>query len=137
MPATSPPPAKSPPPKKQLRFPKPRDPYQRLLLAELLLALAVIGLRAIADYVPQGEGIEPGAEKPPRGAPPLLMLSATMIVYFLLTFVVIRGGTIAKIGVLAALVMDISLLQNSQDEIGTVARWFENMSPPIPGTPEL
>lgn len=96
------------------------------LVAEFLLAVSIISLRAIADYVPKGSGAEAGDEQPSKGAHPLTMLSATLAVYFVLALAARGNSWISRAAVMFGLLMDITLLINSSSEIETVSGWFSS-----------
>lgn len=103
-----------------------RSPAEHTLVAEFLVALVIIIIRAVADYVPQGNGTEPGEEQPAKGAHPLTMLAATLIVYFVLSVAARTHTFMSRAAVLFGLLMDLTLLTKSGPEMQTVANWFAN-----------
>lgn len=103
-----------------------RSPSEHALVAEFLIALVIISIRAVADYVPQGGGSEPGQEQPAKGAHPLTMLAATLIVYFVLALAARTHSFMSRAAVLFGLLMDLTLLTRSGPEMQIVANWFAN-----------
>jgi hypothetical protein len=106
---------------------------QHALMAEFLLFLGIVSMRAIADYVPgdQGqptEGTTKGAVTP-RGTQlgPLPILAAGFTLFFVLSFLAARGGTWARVAGMAGLIVDVVLLMNSLPELGTVSQSFGNV----------
>ncbi len=105
-------------------------------MAEFLLFCGIVGLRAVADYVPadQGQPTE-GTSKgtiTPRNTQlgPLSILAAGLVVFFVLSFLAARGGTWAKIAAAAGLIIDTTLLLKSLPELGTVSKAFEHVTAP-------
>jgi hypothetical protein len=120
---------------------------QHALMAEFLLFCGIVGLRAVADYVPgdQGqatEGTSKGAVTP-RGQQlgPLPVLAAGMVVFFVLSFLAARGGAWAKVAAVSGLIIDTALLMKSLPELGTVSGAFGNLTQgqaaAAAGTPEV
>jgi hypothetical protein len=107
----------------------PRNPsgYQHVLMGEMLIAFGIIGVRAIADYTPAGDSHGPGAETPGKGASPISLIVATLVVYFVLAFMATRGGWAAKSAAAFGLLMIVALMVNSETELGDVAQWIENI----------
>lgn len=108
-------------------------------MAEFALALAVIALRAIADYVPNSDVSKPGDESPAKGAHPLTMLTATLFVYFVLALGA-RSRIMGRACLLFGALMDLTLMLRSRSELQTVAGWFAAMptkksTPASGGTP--
>jgi hypothetical protein len=109
---------------------------QHALMAEFLLFAGIVGLRAVADYVPaeQGqptEGTSKGAITPRTGQlGPLPVLAAGFVVFFVLSFLAARGGTWAKIAAAFGLVIDVALLMKSLPELDTVSKSFGNIGQP-------
>jgi len=101
--------------------------YQHILMGEMVIAFAIIGIRAIADYVPASDAKDPGSENPPKGASPISMIVATLGTYFVLSFLATRGGWAAKVAAAFGLLMIIALMINSEAELGQVATWMENI----------
>jgi hypothetical protein len=123
---------------------------QHALMAEFLVFLGIVSMRAIADYVPgsQGEATEgttKGAVTPGTAAQqvkgtsqaaqqasaaqlgPLPILAAGFIIFFLLSFLAARGGTSARVASLAGLIIDVALLMKSIPELETVGGSFGNV----------
>src|SRR5271155_2510419 len=107
---------------------------QHALMAEFLLFCGIVGLRAVADYVPgdQGqptEGTSKGAITP-RGSQlgPLPVLAAGLVVFFVLSFLAARGGAWARIAAVSGLIIDTALLMKSLPELATVSKSFENVT---------
>ena len=97
-----------------------------VLMAELLLAFGLIGLRAIADYVPDSDPSNPGTQTPPKGANPVL-LAATMIgVFFMLAVVANINAGFAKFSYAFGGLVLVSLLMNSSAELQMVGGWVDN-----------
>ena len=103
-------------------------------MAEFLLFCGIVGLRAVADYVPgdQGqptEGTSKGAITP-RGSQlgPLPILAAGLVVFFVLSFLAARGGAWARIAAVSGLIIDTALLMKSMPELATVSKAFENVT---------
>jgi hypothetical protein len=100
---------------------------QNAIAAELLIALAIIAMRAIADYVPSMAGTQPGTEDSGRGqSSPLIILSGVMMTFFVLSFAAIRGGPVARFAVGLGAVVDLALLAKSGHELAMVSQAFEN-----------
>jgi len=106
-----------------------KTPTEHALMAEFLAACAIIALRALADYVPSDDQSQGGTEQPPRGAHPLTVLSAVLLVFFVLSLAARSHSTIARAVVLFGALMDLTLLLNSDRELGIVSGWFTAMSP--------
>src|ERR1700691_3206233 len=76
---------------------------QHALMAEFLLFCGIVGLRAVADFVPgnQGEdteGTTKGTTTPPTGhLGPLPVLAAGFVLFFVLSFMAARGGTSGRV----------------------------------------
>jgi hypothetical protein len=104
---------------------------QHALMAEFILFCGIVGLRAVADYVPRNEGGDKGEIQPRAGQlGPLPILAAGFIVYFVLSFLAARGGTWAKAAAAFGLLIDLVLLMKSLPELGTVSQGFTNISQP-------
>jgi hypothetical protein len=120
---------------------------QHALMAEFLLFCGIVGLRAVADYVPgdQGqptEGTSKGAITPRNSQlGPLPILAAGMVVFFVLSFLAARGGAWARIAAVSGLIIDTALLMKSLPELGTVSGAFSNVTQgqaaAAGGTPEV
>lgn len=101
--------------------------YSGILMAELLLATIIVGIRAVADYVPNVDTSQPGSQNPPKGMPPLPLYASILGVYFLLSFMTNGGGRKAQFAVAFALLVDIALALNSKTEITQVSTWIDNI----------
>lgn len=101
--------------------------YQHVLMAEMIVAFVVIGIRAIADYAPDSDMNKPGSEQPNKGASPIVLITATLGVFFVLSFLATRGGNAAKASAAFGLLMIIALMINSESELAQVASWIENI----------
>ena len=105
---------------------------QHALMAEFLLFLGIVGMRAVADFVPgdQGqptEGTSKGTVTPRSGQlGPLPILAAGFALFFVLSFLAARGGTWAKVAAAFGLVVDVALLMKSLPELNTVSQGFHN-----------
>jgi hypothetical protein len=103
---------------------------QHALMAEFLLFAGIVGLRAVADYVPAGqgdtsEGTGKGAITPREGQlGPLPVLAAGFVVFFILSFMAARGGTWARIAAVSGLIIDTALLMKSLPELAKVSQAF-------------
>lgn len=101
--------------------------YQHVLMGEMVAAFIIIGIRAIADYVPASDLHSPGTETPKKGASPIVLITATLGVFFVLSFLATRGGWTARTGAAFGLLMIIALMINSEGELIQVATWVENI----------
>jgi hypothetical protein len=103
---------------------------QHALMAEFILFCGIVGMRAVADYVPGGEqndGTAKGSMTPPAGQlGPLPVLAAGIVFFFVLSFLAARGGGWAKIAAVSGLIMDVALLMRSAAELNTVSQAFTN-----------
>lgn len=116
--------------------------YQHVLMAEMFTAFAIIGIRALADYVPNNDVSMPGSEKPNKGQSPIVLIASTLIVYFVLSFFATRGEWPARVSAAFGLLMIFGLLVNSSDELSQIADWAESLKgnsasqppPPTQGT---
>lgn len=100
---------------------------EHALVGLFLVGVAIIAIRAIADYVPEDGGAEPGKEEPATGAHPLTMLAATLILYFVLSIITRMGRQAARVTIMFAVLIDLVLLMKSESEFQTVAGWFGSM----------
>jgi uncharacterized membrane protein YgcG len=96
-------------------------------MGEMLAAFGVIGIRAIADYVPAADFHSPGTENPNKGASPIALITATLATYFVLAFMATRGGWAARVAAAFGLLMIAALMINSENELVSVATWVENI----------
>lgn len=98
-------------------------------MAEFLLFLAIVAMRAIADYVPQDEGATKGKITPSSGQlGPLPVLAGGFATFFVLSFLSARGGAWAKVAAAFGLVIDVTLLMRSAPELETVSKSFGNIT---------
>lgn len=93
---------------------------QHVLAAELMLFVAIVGMRAVAQY-------GPGDKKdiPPDQFGPLFILGNGFAIFFVLSFLAARGGTAAKVAGAAGLVIDIALLMQSLPHLEIIATEYE------------
>jgi hypothetical protein len=102
---------------------------QHALMAEFLLFVGIVGMRAVADYVPHDEGTSKGEIQPTTGQlGPLPILAAGFVFFFILSFLAARGGTWARLAAIFGLIVDVALLMRSAPELETVAGSFGNIS---------
>src|ERR1700677_2146749 len=102
---------------------------QHALMAEFLLFCGIVGMRAVADYVPRDEGTSKGEIQPTTGQlGPLPILAAGFVFFFILSFLAARGGTWARLAAIFGLIVDVALLLRSAPELETVAGSFGNIS---------
>ena len=101
---------------------------QSVVMVEFILAVAIIGMRAAADYVPASDESQTGSEAPAKGVNPLSLFAANCVAFAVLAFVGARGGNAAKAaGAFGALIL-VALLVNSQSEMGKVSTWVDTIS---------
>ena len=101
--------------------------YQHVLMGEMIVAFVIIGIRAIADYAPDSDLSKPGTEQPQKGASPIVLITATLGVFFVLSFLATRGGYAAKASAAFGLLMIVGLMINSEAELAQVAHWIESI----------
>lgn len=101
--------------------------YQHVLMAEMLVAFTIIGIRSISDYVPADDTSKPGTEQPTKGASPIVLIAATLMVYFVLAFMASRGGWAARVAAAFGFLMIVGLMINSTSELEDVATWIDNL----------
>lgn len=101
--------------------------YQHVLMGEMIVAFVIIGIRAIADYVPASDQHSPGTEQSAKGASPIILITATLGVFFVLSFLATRGGYAAKTSAAFGLLMIVALMINSEAELSQVAGWIKNI----------
>lgn len=89
-----------------------------LVMAEFLVAIGVIGMRAVGQYEPRGQGTRRGNIVPSPGKlGPLPMLAATLIVFFILSLFAAAGGTRARVAAIIGGIYDLAMLLNSTTEM--------------------
>jgi hypothetical protein len=99
----------------------------QLLTAELLAGAGIVALRTVGDYVPQQDGTLKGVIAHPQGQlGPLPTLAGLIGTFFLLSFLAARGGTRAKVAVIAGGIVILVLAMHSTDEFKTVADTFSH-----------
>jgi uncharacterized membrane protein YgcG len=96
-------------------------------MGEMVVAFSIIGIRAIADYAPSSDEHSAGSENPTKGASPIVLIVSTLAVYFVLSFLAVRGGWSARAASAFGLLMIVALMINSQAELQQVANWVENI----------
>jgi hypothetical protein len=101
--------------------------YQHVLMGEMIAAFVIIGIRAIADYTPASDTHNPGSETPKKGMSPIVLITATLGVFFVLSFLATRGGWPARTSAAFGLLMIVALMINSEAELAEVASWVENI----------
>jgi hypothetical protein len=120
---------RAPGPRKIARAVTVRKGGQHALMAEFLLFVGIVGMRAVADYVPHDEGTSKGEIQPTTGQlGPLPILAAGFVFFFILSFLAARGGTWARLAAIFGLIVDVALLMRSAPELETVAGSFGNIS---------
>lgn len=98
---------------------------RHVLTAELLAGIGLVAIRAVADYEPQADGTMKGKIGHPKGQyGPLPTLAGLLVVFFLLSFLAARGGTRAKVAVIAGGFIDLVLAMKSDTEFQKVAATF-------------
>lgn len=98
---------------------------QNAVMAELLIAVIIVVMRAAADYVPAAGGAEKGDVTPKSGQlGPVATLAGILAVFFLLSFAAVRGGTAGRLAAIGGAVVDLALLLKSMPEITAVAQFF-------------
>jgi len=96
-----------------------------LLTAELLTGAGIVAIRAVADYEPQADGTLKGKIGHPAGQyGPLPILAGLIGTFFLLSFLAARGGTRAKVAVIAGGLIVLVLGMKSVTEMTTVSDTF-------------
>jgi len=104
---------------------------QHALMAEFILFCVIVGMRAIADYVPSEGGTKKGTMTPPAGQlGPLPILAGGMVTFFVLSFLAARGGAAAKVAAAGGLIMDLALLLRSTAELSKVSGAFTAVTAP-------
>jgi hypothetical protein len=89
---------------------------QHALAAELLLFVAIVGVRAVAQYGPADK-----KDLPADQFGPLFILGNGFAVFFVLAFLAARGGTAARVAGVAGLVIDVALAMKSIPHLEAVA----------------
>jgi hypothetical protein len=98
---------------------------KRMLTAELLVAVLIVAVRAVADYEPQADGTLKGKIGHPKGQyGPLPILAGLIMSFFVLSFLAAAGGTRARLAVIGGGIIDLALLLKSTKEFTTVADTF-------------
>lgn len=96
-----------------------------MLTAELLAGVGIVAIRAVEDYEPQSDGTLKGTIGHPAGQyGPLPILAGMLVWFFLLAFLAARGGTRAKVAVIAGGLTDLVLAMKSMPHIEKVAATF-------------
>lgn len=103
-----------------------------MLTAELLTGVAIVAVRAVEDYKPgtdpvtgQPDGSLKGTIAHPAGQyGPLPILAGLLTWFFLLSFLAARGGTRAKVAVVAGGLTDLVLAMKSMPHFEKVAATF-------------
>ena len=89
---------------------------QHALAAELLLFIAIVGVRAIAQYGPADK-----KDLPDGQFGPLFILANGFAAFFVLAFLAARGGTAARVAAIGGLIIDAGLAINSVQHLEAVA----------------
>lgn len=89
---------------------------QHALAAELLLFVAIVGIRAIAQYGPADK-----KDLPADQFGPLFILANGFAAFFVLAFLAARGGTAARVAAIGGLIIDAALAVNSIPHLEAVA----------------
>ena len=98
-----------------------------MLTAELLAGAGIVALRMVADYEPQADGTLKGKIGHPKGQyGPFPILAGLLGTFFLLSFLAARGGTKAKVAVIAGALIDLVLAMKSMDEVNKTAATFSH-----------
>jgi hypothetical protein len=100
---------------------------QHALAAELLLFVAIVGVRAVAQYGPADKSNLPEGQ-----FGPLFILGNGFAAFFVLAFLAARGGTAARLAAIGGLAIDIALLLNSIQHIEAVAAVTEKPRKYVP-----
>jgi hypothetical protein len=90
-----------------------------VLAAELVLFVAIVGMRAVAQYGPGDKSTIPEGQYGP-----LFILGNGFAVFFVLSFLAARGGTSAKVAGALGLVLDLALLLKSTGHLDAIATEF-------------
>jgi hypothetical protein len=103
------------------------------LMAAFMFAVAIVALRALADYVPKDSGTSAGTEQPPSGQlGPLGILAGLIGTFFILSFLAAGGGARAKAAGVAGLIIDVVLLLNSLPELEVLSGHLASLKPGVP-----
>lgn len=96
---------------------------QHALAAELLLFIAIVAMRAVAQYgpAPVVNGKTQTKNLPAGQYGPLFILGNGFVIYFLLALISARGGTWARLAAVGGLVVDVALLLKSVSHIQQLA----------------
>jgi len=105
-------------------------------MLEFVVALVIIGLRAIADYRPASDQSQPGSEKPLKGLGPLPLTAATCFSWFILSSVAQKKGYTSYFAASFGALMLLVLLMNSSGELASVATWIDDLGGWSPAAPQ-
>lgn len=89
---------------------------QHVLAAELIGFVAIVGMRAVAQYGPGDKSKIPADQYGP-----LFILANGFGVFFILSFLAARGGNAAKLAGAAGLIIDLALLMKSTAHLDALA----------------
>jgi hypothetical protein len=93
-----------------------------MLTTLLIVGFAIIGVRVVADYEVNSGGEAQGKVLHPAGQyGPLPIMAGMIVTYFLLSFLAAAGGTKAKLAVILAGIIDLTLAVNSYSEVKKVS----------------
>ena len=107
-----------------------------IVMLEFVVALVIIGLRAIADYRPASDQSQPGSEKPLKGLGPLPLTAATCFSWFILSSVAQKKGYTSYFAASFGALMLLVLLMNSSGELASVATWIDDLGGWSPAAPQ-
>jgi hypothetical protein len=93
---------------------------QHALAAELLLFVAIVGIRAVAQYGPGDK-----SKLPADQYGPLFILGNGFAAFFVLSFLAARGGTWAKVATAGGLAIDLALLMKSAAHLQVLAAEYD------------
>lgn len=108
---------------------------KHVLTAELLAGLLIVLVRAVADYEPQHDGTVKGKIGHPEGQYGPLPIAAGLIAsFFVLSFIVQKGGRWATVGnsfgALIILVLAMKSVKEFDDVAKTFGDWGKAKKPP-------
>ena len=114
-----------------------------LLTTELLAGFVIVLIRVVADFQVQSDGSVSGKVLHPQGQyGPLPILAGLIGSFFFLSFVVMKGGTAAKLAVITggAIVLTLAMKTVMDPEVaatlGTIGKVGSIVVPPASGTEE-